>query len=66
MIAEATEPENEDEIALPGTAIQSLKAFDEDDWLAIQIGEVKFMVYEPCPRCKMIGTQNSPLFFEIY
>lgn len=38
-----------------GEVLTALQPFDEDKWLAIQIGEVKFMVYEACPRCKMIG-----------
>ena len=60
VISLDNEPERQDEKELPGESLSTLQPFDEDKWLAIQIGEVKFMVYEACSRCKMIGTYPPP------
>jgi len=60
VISLDNETERQDEKELPGESLSTLQPFDEDKWLAIQIGEVKFMVYEACSRCKMIGTYPPP------
>ncbi|KAL6058505.1 Molybdenum cofactor sulfurase [Balamuthia mandrillaris] len=36
-----------------------LKPYGEDEWLVVEIGEVKFMVYKACSRCQIIGINQQ-------
>lgn len=39
----------------PNLVISGSDAFDEDNWVAIRIGEVEFDVVKPCARCVIPG-----------
>ena len=49
----------------PNIVVETLTAFEEDNWKVIQLGDIKFAVVKPCSRCIITtidqkkGTKNA-------
>lgn len=43
----------------PNLVVGGSRAFEEDDWEKIEIGDASFRVAEPCPRCSVITVDQE-------